>query len=325
MDRIKAAEVFVAIAERHSMAAAAEALDMSRAMVTRYLAEMEDWAAARLLHRSTRRLSLTPAGELALARCRQLLALAGEVALGGAAGAADDEPHGLLRISTSQSLAQACLVPAVASFLQRYPRTQIDLHIDNRAVNLVAERIDLAVRISNELDPNLIARRLGQCASVVCAAPAYLERCGRPQQLQDLTRHNCLTYSYYGKSLWQFEVQGQPQSVAVGGNLSANESVVLLQATLEGSGISLQPLFSARPYLESGRLRALLPECRPQLLGIHGVYGSRRHMPLALRALLDWLATCFEADSSLGVAAASGGDQRLDVDGRQPGSIGFRR
>lgn len=314
MDRIRAAEVFVAIVERHSMAAAAEALDMSRAMVSRYLAEMEEWAAARLLHRSTRRLSLTPAGELALARCRQLLELAAELPAGEGAGGADEEPHGLLRVSSSQSLAQAWLAPAIAGFLQRHPRTVVDLHIDNRAVNLVAERIDLAVRISNELDPNLIARPLGRCESVLCASPAYLARHGEPQGLQDLGRHNCLTYSYWGKSLWQFERQGQPESVAVGGNLSANESVVLLEAALAGCGISLQPRFSVEAPLAQGRLKALLPDCRPQVLGIHGVYASRRHMPLALRALLDWLAAAFEAGSA-GVTALAQRNQGLDIDG----------
>jgi DNA-binding transcriptional LysR family regulator len=175
MDRITAAQVFVNIAERGSMIAAAEALDMSRAMVTRYLAEMEEWAGARLLHRSTRRLSLTDAGDVTLARCRAMLELAGAMQV-----AAEDAatPHGLLRITCSQSLAQAELASAVTAFLKRYPRTAVDLQMSNRAVNLVEQRIDLALRITNALEPNLIARQLGVCDSVVCAAPSYLA--GRP-------------------------------------------------------------------------------------------------------------------------------------------------
>eukprot|EP01133_Synstelium_polycarpum_P008137 gene8137-9551_t len=141
MDRITAAQVFVAIAERGSMVAASEALDMSRAMVTRYLAEMEQWAGARLLHRTTRRLSLTDAGDATLARCRQMLEVAGAMAVAAPEGA--DTPQGLLRITCSQSLAQTALAGAVTAYLQRYPRAAVDLQMENRAVNLVEQRIDL--------------------------------------------------------------------------------------------------------------------------------------------------------------------------------------
>jgi DNA-binding transcriptional LysR family regulator len=184
------------------MIAAAEALDMSRAMVTRYLAEMEEWAGARLLHRSTRRLSLTDAGDITLARCRRMLEVADDMAV--AAGDDADTPQGLLRITCSQSLAQAELAGAVGEFLKRYPRTSVDLQMNNRAVNLIEERIDLALRVTNTLEPNLIARQLGHCDSVVCAAPSYLKERGTPQRPQDLAGHNCLTYTYFGKSLWQF-------------------------------------------------------------------------------------------------------------------------
>ena len=165
MDRVKAAEVFVAIVERGSLSAAAEGLDMSRAMVTRYLAEMEDWSGARLLHRTTRRIGLTPAGEATLARCRQMLEIATQMAV--PEGPEAETPRGLLRIACAQSLAQQVLGAAVTAYLRRYPQTAVDLVVDNRAVNLVEERIDLAVRITNDLDPNLIARPLGTCESVV--------------------------------------------------------------------------------------------------------------------------------------------------------------
>jgi DNA-binding transcriptional LysR family regulator len=291
MDRIIAAQVFVSIAERGSMIAAAEALDMSRAMVTRYLAEMEQWAGARLLHRSTRRLSLTDAGDLTLARCRAMLELAGAMAV-----AAEDAttPHGLLRITCSQSLAQAEVASAVTAFLQRYPRTAVDLQVNNRAVNLVEQRIDLALRITNALEPNLIARQLGWCGSVVCAAPSYLAARPAPQRPEDLAAHNCLTYTYFGKSLWQFtRPDGESASVPVSGNLSANDDLVLLKAAVEGAGIALQPLYSAAPLIADGRLVALLPDYAPQQMGIYGIYTSRQHMPPALRAMLDFLLDWF--------------------------------
>ena len=295
MDRITAAQVFVAIAERGSMVAASEALDMSRAMVTRYLAEMEQWAGARLLHRSTRRLSLTDAGDETLVRCRQMLEVAGAMAVTSRDGA--DTPHGLLRITCSQSLAQTALASAVATYLQRYPRAAVDLQMENRAVNLVEQRIDLAIRITNALEPNLIARQLASCDSVVVAAPAYLVAHGTPRRAEDLALHNCLTYTYFGKSLWQFTYQGEALTVPVSGRLSANESLVLLVATVEGVGISLQPRFSAAPLIASGQLVELLPAWQPQSMGIYGIYTSRQHMSPLLRTMLDFLLEWFARDA----------------------------
>ncbi|CNF12408.1 LysR family transcriptional regulator [Yersinia mollaretii] len=293
MDRITAAEVFVAIVERGSMIAAAEALEMSRAMVTRYLAQMEQWAGVRLLHRTTRKLSLTHAGEATLERCRRMLEFAQD--MDAVAGQESDELRGLLRISCSQSLGQSALVIAVTAYLRQHPQVAVDLQMNNRAVNLVEERIDLALRITNELDPNLIARPLAICHSVVCASPAYLAAKGTPKDPPDLAVHNCLTYSYFGKSLWHFDQQGVKSSVAVGGNLSANESVVLLSGALEGAGIALQPSYSAAPYIARGELIKLLPDYQPQAMGIYGIYTSRRQMPATLRTMLDFLVAWFAA------------------------------
>ncbi len=294
MDRITAAEVFVTIVDRGSMIAAADTLEMSRAMVTRYLAQMEQWAGARLLHRTTRKLSLTDAGERTLERCRQMLALAEDIDL--VDSAQSDDLRGLLRITCSQSLGQTALVGAVAQYLKRHPQVAVDLQMNNRTVNLVEERIDLALRITNELDPNLIARPLSTCASVICASPAYLAVHGVPRHPQDLAMHNCLTYSYFGKSLWHFDNQGVKSAVAVSGNLSANESVVLLAGTLQGAGISLQPYYSAAPLLAKGELVELLPEYSPQAMGIYGIYTSRRQMPATLRTMLDFLVEWFATD-----------------------------
>jgi len=299
MDRIAAAQVFVAIAERGSLSGAAELLDMSRAMVTRYLAEMEGWSGARLFHRTTRRINLTAAGEATLMRCREMLALAEQMPMAG--DAEGDEPRGILRIACSPSLAQASLAAAMTAYLRRHPHAAIDLRIDNRAVNLVEERIDLAIRITNQLDPGMIARPLGNCPSVVCAAPAYLKAHGTPRRAEDLALHNCLTYTYFGKSLWHFERARKAISVPVSGNLSANESVVLLQAAVEGAGITMQPVFSAAPLIDSGRLVALLPQDKPQTLGIHGIYTSRRHQPVIMRSMLEFLGEWF----GVGEASAS--------------------
>ncbi|KAB8309406.1 MULTISPECIES: LysR family transcriptional regulator [Rahnella] len=292
MDRITAAQVFVAIVERGSMINAAESLNMSRAMVTRYLSEMEKWSGARLLHRSTRKLSLTDAGENTLARCRKMLSVAAEMA--SVADTGDEALRGLLRLSCSQSFGQGAVVIAVSEFLRRHPQVSIDLQLESRAINLVEDRIDLALRITNDLDPNLIARPLALCPSVVCASPAYLAAQGTPLHPQDLSVHNCLTYTYFGKSLWQFEHQGEKVTVPVSGNLSANESLVLLTGAVEGAGIVMQPYYSAAPLIASGQLVSLLEGWQPQEMGIYAIYASRRQMPAALRALLDFLVEWFK-------------------------------
>lgn len=293
MDRITAAKVFLTIVEKGSLSGAADTLDMSRAMVTRYLATMEQWSNARLLHRSTRKLTLTDAGEKALARCEKIVTLAQEIDL--IEDKNTQELHGLLRVSCSQSLGQSAIAPAVAHFLMQHSDLRIDLNIDNQAVNLIESRIDLALRITNDLDPNLITKPLATCRSVLCATPTYLATHGTPQNLTDLSQHNCLTYSYFGKSLWHFQhdQRREPEAVYVSGNLSANESVVLLSATLAHAGISLQPAYSVQTDLASGRLIPLLTDYEPQAMGVYGIYTSRKHMPQALRALLDFLHQWF--------------------------------
>ena len=286
-----AMQVFVSVVDCGSQSAAAERLDLSRPVVSRYLAELEAWAGARLLHRTTRRLSLTAAGDETLRRCRQMLDMARDMRT--AVAAPEDAPRGLLRVTVSTSFGQAQLVRAVAAYVERYPGVAVDLVVLDRAVNLVDERIDLAIRITNDLDPNLIARRLTVCRSVVCASPAYLGTHPAPRRIEELSLHNCLTHSYYGKSLWNFERDGEPVAVAVSGNISANEATVILRAALRGAGVALLPTYLAAPLIRTGELVALLPEARPSELSIHAVYTSRKHMSAALRTLLDFLTDAF--------------------------------
>ncbi|WP_028534132.1 LysR family transcriptional regulator [Paludibacterium yongneupense] len=283
--------VFVTVVDCGSQAAAALRLDLSRPVVSRYLAELEEWTGARLLHRTTRKLSLTAAGKETLPRCRQVLALSDE--LRTAVSAPEEAPQGLLRITVSTSFGQAQLAQAVTEFVRLHPAVAVDMVLLDRAVNLVEERIDLAIRITNDLDPNVIARRLTVCRSVVCAAPDYLR--GKPalRRIEDLALHNCLTHSYYGRSVWQFERDGEPVAVAVGGNVSANEAVSLMQAARAGAGVAMLPTYLAAPLIRSGELLNVLPGAKPRDMSIYAVYASRRHMPLALRTLLDFLAQRF--------------------------------
>lgn len=283
--------VFVTVVDLGSQSAAADHLDLSRPVVSRYLAELEAWVGARLLHRTTRKLSLTAAGNETLPRCRQMLELSEDMQ--AAVGAAGDTPRGLLRISVSTSFGQSQLAAAVTDYVRLNPGVTIDLQMLDRTVNLVDERIDLAIRTSRELDPSLIARQLTVCRSVLCASPAYLREHPAPRRVDDLSQHNCLTHSYFGKSLWHFTSDGEELSVPVQGNISANEASTLLSATLSGAGVSLLPSYQAGVHVQRGDLVRLLPDAEPRVMNIYAVYASRKHMPAALRSMLDFLAQRF--------------------------------
>ena len=294
MDRLSAMRVFISVVDLGSQSAAADHLGLSRPVVSRYLAELEDWVGARLMQRTTRRLSLTAAGQEPLPRCRQMLELAGD--LQAADSAPNEAPRGEQRISVSTSFGQAQLTDAMAEYVKRYPGVKIDLQMLDRTVNLVDERIDLAIRTSNDLDPNLIARRLTVCRSVICASPAYLREHPAPLQVQELAEHNCLTHSYFGRSLWHFEVAGESISVPVQGNISANEAMTLQRAALAGTGIAMLPTYQAADALRRGELVRLLPQAKPRELNLNAVYTSRKHMPATLRSMLDFLAERFSAE-----------------------------
>ncbi len=283
--------VFVTVVDLGSQSAAADHLDLSRPVVSRYLAELEAWVGARLLHRTTRKLSLTAAGNETLPRCRQMLELSEDMQ--AAVGSAGDTPRGLLRISVSTSFGQSQLAAAVTDYVRLNPGVTIDLQMLDRTVNLVDERIDLAIRTSRELDPSLIARQLTVCRSVLCASPAYLREHPAPRRVDDLSQHNCLTHSYFGKSLWHFTCDGEELSVPVQGNISANEASTLLSATLSGAGVSLLPSYQAGVHVQRGDLVRLLPDAEPRVMNIYAVYASRKHMPAALRSMLDFLAQRF--------------------------------
>ncbi|SFP44690.1 LysR family transcriptional regulator [Variovorax sp. 770b2] len=293
MDRLNAMRVFVNVVDSGSLSAAAEKLDMSRPVVTRYVAELEQWTGARLLHRTTRRLSLTAAGEELLPRCRQVLELTGDMQ--AAVRHPAEAPSGQLRITCSASFAQAQLADAVAEYVRRYPAVAVDLVLLDRAVNLVDERIDLAIRVAVEIDPNLIARRLTVCRSVVCASPAYLKAHGQPLRVEELAQRNCLTHSYFGRSLWNFtrKDSGEPVSVAVAGNVSTNDAASLMFLARAGAGIAMLPTYLTAELLQAGELVPLFADCEPQVVGMYAVYASRKHMPATLRTMLDFLAERF--------------------------------
>ena len=291
MDRLAAMRVFVEVAGAGSFSAAADKLDMSRTMVTRYVAELEQWLGARLLQRTTRSVTLTDAGEHCLRRSQQMLALMEDVE--AETSSHDGALRGQLRITCSMSFAYAQMAAAVVEFLQLHPQLKIDLDASEGALNLVEARIDLAIRISAEPDPALIGRVLAPCTSVLVASPAYLAHHGVPQSPAELAAHRCLTYANFGRSAWMLSRGAEQVQVGVSSHFSANEATALLRAALAGGGLALQPTYLANPHLADGSLQQVLPDWTLPDMAIYALYTSRRYLSPAVRALLDFLAARF--------------------------------
>lgn len=291
MDRLTAMQVFVEVASSGSFSATADKLDMSRAMVTRYVGELERWLDARLLQRTTRSVTLTEAGESCLRRSQQMLALMENVE--EETSGHDAALRGQLRITCSVSFAYAQMAATVVDFLKLYPQLKIDLNASESPLNLVEARIDLAIRISAEPDPVLIGRKLAPCSSVLVASPAYLATNGIPNTPTDLVTHRCLSYANFGKSVWKFNRGREQAQVSVGSYFSANEATALLRAALAGGGVALQPTYLANPHLLDGSLQALLPDWKLPDMAIYALYPSRKHLSPAVRAFLDFLVERF--------------------------------
>ncbi|UCV12485.1 LysR family transcriptional regulator [Dechloromonas denitrificans] len=291
MDRLTALHIFSDIAETGSFTATAERLELSRAMVTRAIAELEQWLGARLLQRTTRRVTLTEAGIQCLRRSQQMLALRQDME--EEITPTDSQLRGQLRLTSSMSFGHAHLAAALGDFLERHPQLKIDLDVGDRAVNLVEARIDLAIRISAEPDPALIARPLAECTSMLVASPGYLAQHPAILQPGDLLQHRCLGHSNFGRSEWRLSRAEESIEIAVSCRFTANEATVLREAAFAGSGIALLPTYLVAPAVSAGHLVQVLPAWQLPRLTIHALYASRRHLSPAVRALVDFLVERF--------------------------------
>ncbi|MGE6332320.1 LysR family transcriptional regulator [Stenotrophomonas sp. NPDC077659] len=288
MDTLDAMRVFAAVVERNGFSAAAQALDMSTAGVTRQVAALEKRLSTRLLHRTTRRVSPTSAGAAYYAQCVRLLAEFD--ALEASIGAQALEPSGTLRINAPVSWGIARLGPLLAGYRQRYPQVELDLALSDRLVDMVEEGYDVAIRITREPSPALIARRLGQARISLCAAPSYLAARGTPRTPQELEQHDCLGYSYWASgNQWSLQGPGGETRVTVSNILQANNGDVLRQAAIAGMGVILQPDFLLEDALADGRLVRVLPEWDVPVIGIFAVYTSRSHLAPKVRSFIDYL------------------------------------
>ncbi len=299
LDRVTGMQVFVRVAALGSLSAAARALGMSQTMATKHMAALEDRLGTKLLHRTTRRLSLTEAGRNYLEAAERILSEIDEADSRAAISVA--EVRGQLRLNAPVSFGIREIAPLLPDLCASHPGLTIDLGLNDRYVDLVEEGWDLVVRIGSLTSSSLVARRLAPCPTVVCASRAYLDRHGRPKTIAALKEHNCLGYTLSrdaGVGRWQFGRDGKV-SVTVTGNLKANNGDALVAAAVAGHGIIYQPAFLVARELADGNLVPLkLDHPTRELAGIYAAYPSDRRPPAKVRATIDYLAERLTASRS---------------------------
>jgi len=286
MDKLRALQTFVAIVDRGSLTKAAEATGSSLPAVVRLLAALEQSLGVRLLHRTTRRLSLTDEGREVLDRARRVLAELDEVE-SGLRAAREIEPAGCLRVTAPVLFGQMHVAPAVTAFLRRHPLVQVNLLLLDRVVNLVEEGIDVGVRIAQLADSSLVALSLGQIRFVVVASPAYLRRQGVPEHPRDLAQANCLRFS--DGPDWTFRDGGRRVSVSGRSNFDCNLAAPALEACAAGLGFARVLAYQAVPYLRARRLRIVLADYEPEPRSLSLVYPSARGLAPRTRAFIDFM------------------------------------
>lgn len=305
MDRLTGIGVFVAAVDAGSFAAAARRFGLSAAMAGKYVSAIEAELNARLLQRTTRRLSLTDVGQTYYERCKRILEAYDE-----ANREVSDSQHvarGKLRIAAPVTFGAMHLGDVVAKYLAAHPQVDIEVSLSDRYVDLLETGVDLAVRIGRLPDSGLVARRLAPCRMVVCASPAYLKRHGTPRSPADLRQAPRLTFSEAVSSGdWTlFDAQGRAHVIDGPCRMAANNTQMLLAAALAGAGIAYGPTFVFGEQIALGKLVALLPAYRASELAIQAVYPSTRHVPLKVRHFLDHLAAAFGDEPPWDRAAGS--------------------
>lgn len=292
MDRFQEMRAFVAVVDSGSFVRAADALALSKTAVSRLVGDLEARLGTRLLHRTTRRLSLTPEGEVFHDRCRQLLdgVAEAEAELSAHAG----EAIGQLRINVPVSFGLLHLAPLWPAFMALHPKVMLDVTLSDRIVDLVDEGYDLAVRIARLQASSLVSRRLASTRLILCASPQYLSRHGAPAHPSELARHAVISYALLSMGeRWEFEGPDGPVGVGVVPRMRSNSGDTCCAAAVQHQGIVLQPSFLVAPHLASGALVELLPQYRSIELGVYAVYPSRKHLTTKVRALVDFLVDAF--------------------------------
>jgi DNA-binding transcriptional LysR family regulator len=286
---------FVLVARLGSLAAAARAIDLTPPAATKRLAALEGRLGVRLLNRTTRSVSLTSEGETYLRHATRILAeiteMEDEVAQGRAT------PRGLLRVNATLGFGRTTIAPLVSSFAARYPEVEVQMEVTDRPVDLVESGFDLAIRFGALPDKRLNARRILSNRRFLCASPAYLARHGTPRTLAELANHRCIIHRQnddaYG--IWRFVQDDETEVVKVQGALSSNDGDIVLGWALDGHGILIRSEWDLARYLDSGRLKVVLPEFALPAADLFVYYPSQRNQTLRARAFIDFLVEHFQA------------------------------
>lgn len=292
MDRLTAIHVFLSVAETGNFTVTAERLGLSKPMVSRYVALMEEWLGARLLQRTTRKVSLTDAGEQAVVFCRKMANLSEEMQQEMAA--MQGELRGVVRLSCNAAFGANHLLQAVNDFLALHPKLNIQLQLTDTLVDLIAERIDLAVRFTHSPDPHLVARKLAECHSVLVATPEYLAQFGTPNQLEQLSCHSFLSHINVNQKVLTFQKAQQTVSLTLSSRFATNDTNALLHSVLAHKGIAMLPTYLVADLVQNGTLQTVLNEWQLPTFNVYLLYPSRHRLPLAVRTLIDFLVSRFE-------------------------------
>jgi DNA-binding transcriptional LysR family regulator len=294
MDVLFAMQVFRRVVELGAFSAAARDLRLSNAAVSKHVAALEDRLSTKLLHRTTRSLSLTSAGSVYFERCTRLLDDLVETE--SALTQATSEPHGMLRINAPMSFSLLHLSPLLPGFLERWPRIRLDVGFTDRFVDVVEEGVDVVVRIASALPDSatLLAQRLARTRRFLVASPAYLRAHGAPKSLAELASHACLAYSLSRTpGVWELTDDGKTVRVPAEGRLILNNSIALCDAALAGQGIALLPAFYVGEAVRKRRLRTLLDEHTDSSLFVYAAYQRSRHLSPKVRLFVEYLREHF--------------------------------
>ncbi|MGK0500589.1 MAG: DNA-binding transcriptional LysR family regulator [Oceanicoccus sp.] len=293
MDTLDGMKTVVAVVETGSFTAASERLNISKALASKYVGEVEKRLNARLFHRSTRKLALTEAGKSYYQRALPLLEEFTQLV--DSVGGDQSSPQGLLRISVPVAFGEMKLAPLIPRFMEQYPDIRLEIILSNSMIDMVEEGIDVRIRVGGVDDSSLIARHLTTLPLILCAAPSYLQQHGRPKTGQDITRHNCIIDSNFriGKQWPIISLSGKTESINVNTRIAASSPSAVKEIAVAGGGIGMVPRFIVEPALEQGLLEEVLPGFSALEFGLFAMYPHRRYLPKKVRCFIDFMVDEF--------------------------------
>lgn len=295
MDRLQAMQVFTKVVELNGFSRAADALELPHASATTIIKNLEAHLQVRLMHRTTRRLSLTPEGADYYERCLRILADISETE--EALAHSGKGPRGKLRVDMPGSIGKLIVIPKIAAFREKYPDIDLMIGFGDRQVDLIQEGVDCAVRVGQLQDSSLVSRRLGNLQTVTVASPAYIGQFGLPIKLTEAEKHHGIQYfsSLTGRvSHMNFTIDHETIEVKVPGTLYVNDAEAAVLCCLEGCGLIQAPRFMVATHLLSGALVEVLPRWKPRSMPIAVVYPHNRHLAGKVRVFVEWLTALFE-------------------------------